>query len=307
MYWVYILGCENEIIYVGMTRRLYKRFWQHDGNRGGRNTSTFRPIRLIGLYPIHKLEKYIEFEQNKCISAFNWYVSSYNIYFDRYENENLYDFNYTDEDYDLYNNSPNYYENFIVEKIMNYYPDNWKNIRGGKYVRFDCEYNFPSDSNIRIPFCNCGLPSDIHESENGKLFFRCCIKNIYNRLRYDLEDIGIEIKEEACSFYEEYHKNSDYINYKNILDNKLERKLKVDDIVRKNYYWLKTIKGLYQYCIGGCGKSFDGDNTIRVERRALNLCFDCLTNKTEELKNKYNKPKFNKKKEGFVANPFEMK
>ena len=39
MRWIYILKCrdgiDDSIYYVGQTKRLYRRFWEHVGGRGG--------------------------------------------------------------------------------------------------------------------------------------------------------------------------------------------------------------------------------------------------------------------------------
>ena len=47
MRWIYILKCsedyENNIYYIGQTKRLYRRFWEHDGGKGGVNTSIYKP------------------------------------------------------------------------------------------------------------------------------------------------------------------------------------------------------------------------------------------------------------------------
>ena len=66
-----------------------------------------------------------------------------------------------------------------------------------------------------------------------------------------------------------------------------KKKKEINDLVSKSG-WLKQINGgFYETCIGGCGKEYDGDNTIRYSGRPINLCFDCFINKHKELKNKY--------------------
>jgi hypothetical protein len=65
------------------------------------------------------------------------------------------------------------------------------------------------------------------------------------------------------------------------------RKQKIKYLTSKSH-WLKELSGFYQYCIGGCGKEYDENNTIRYSRKAINLCFDCFINKNDELAKKYN-------------------
>jgi predicted GIY-YIG superfamily endonuclease len=39
MHWIYVLECENNIIYVGETKKLYSRLYQHMNKRGSKHTS----------------------------------------------------------------------------------------------------------------------------------------------------------------------------------------------------------------------------------------------------------------------------
>jgi hypothetical protein len=66
-----------------------------------------------------------------------------------------------------------------------------------------------------------------------------------------------------------------------------QKKNKIFDLVKKSY-WLKHCMGLYEFCLGGCGKEYDEDNTIHYLGKAINLCFDCFVNKNDELSKKYN-------------------
>ena len=56
MHWIYILKCYDDhpdnvdcIYYVGQTKRLYSRFWEHRRGRGGTNTYVFTPQELVCL------------------------------------------------------------------------------------------------------------------------------------------------------------------------------------------------------------------------------------------------------------------
>ena len=91
-----------------------------------------------------------------------------------------------------------------------------------------------------------------------------------------------DIQVEPCKYFMKYTKD---IEYKIYYDKK---KKTISDLVYKSY-WLKQLVGVQaEFCVGGCGKEFDYDNTIRYSRRAINLCFDCFINKNVELSKKYN-------------------
>jgi putative endonuclease len=47
MAWVYILRCSDNSFYVGSTRSLEHRVWQHSTGAGSRYTSTRIPVTLV--------------------------------------------------------------------------------------------------------------------------------------------------------------------------------------------------------------------------------------------------------------------
>ncbi|MCD9198039.1 GIY-YIG nuclease family protein [Aeromicrobium wangtongii] len=47
MAWVYILECSDGSYYVGSTRNMESRLWQHQEGRGGAYTSQRLPVRLV--------------------------------------------------------------------------------------------------------------------------------------------------------------------------------------------------------------------------------------------------------------------
>ena len=62
MQWVYILRCEKKVIYVGETKNLYSRMFQHTSG-GCSTTKKYRPLELIGLYKVtsnYNFLKYIK-------------------------------------------------------------------------------------------------------------------------------------------------------------------------------------------------------------------------------------------------------
>jgi hypothetical protein len=94
------------------------------------------------------------------------------------------------------------------------------------------------------------------------------------------EEFGID--DEPCKFFMKYRKDDKYkIEYE-------KRKQKIKSLTNKSH-WLKELSGRhYEHCVGGCGKGYDENNTIRYLRTAINLCFDCFIDKNEELAKKYN-------------------
>lgn len=274
MRWVYILECDDGYFYVGKTKRLYRRFWEHENGRGGVNTSVYEPQNIVAIYAVNKLEKF--FEYSKMVREYNltnhfYFDRNHNIYFNR---DGLIEkFNIEYDDCDCL-----WVENNITEKMMIANKENLKKIRGGKYTRFDVDYTFPTNEFVNeLPMCNCGLPCDVKTNEdNNYLYFRCAKKNMWDEMR---EEFGIDV--EPCKFFMKYINDKIFkIEYEN-------RKEKILSLVNASF-WLKNLVGChYEYCVGGCGKEYDSNNTIRYSRKAINLCFECFINKNEELAKKY--------------------
>jgi hypothetical protein len=268
MRWIYILKCSDDYYYVGETKRLYRRFWEHREGNGGINTSTYIPESIVSIYKVSTLCKFFEYNNivmNKIC----------NIYFNRC-NALLEEFNNTDED-DDYDNL--FAENNITECLMLNNKDNWQKIRGGKYTRFDIEYTLPINEYIQnLPLCNCGLPCDIKKNdEHNYLYFRCAKKNMWSDMKkeFDLED-------DPCKYFMKYTKDIEYkLHYEQL-------KKKVIDVVNKSYWLKQLVDGHYEFCVGGCGKEYDENNTIRYSGKVINLCFECFINKNNELSKKYN-------------------
>lgn len=193
MYWIYIRSddsiCNSQKYYVGVTKRLYTRQWDHD--RGEcKNTLEFDCHRIIALYKLDNMATFfdynIDYNNIGCISK-----------------NMLNNWNNRTVDPDIYAQKT---ANFITEWMMlgkddGEYVHDFKNIRGGKYVRFDCEYKFPVNDYIKnLPLCHCDLPCDVRKRDgNNYLFFRCPKKNFYSNFR---DEFGI--KDEPCSFYQKY-------------------------------------------------------------------------------------------------------
>ena len=267
MHWVYILKCNDGHYYVGETKRLYRRFWEHLKGRGGVNTSEHNPEGIVALYKVSTLCKFLDYNNIVTNKICNIYFNQYDQIFD--------DFNADSKDYDDYLLA----ENSIAERFMLSYKDNWQKIRGGKYTRFDIEYAMPLNKDVvNLPVCYCGLPCDIKKNdEHNYLYFRCAKKNMWA----DIKDV-FDSLDEPCNYFTKYTKDIEYKIYFE------QHKKKIFDLVKKSRWLDKLVFGHDEYCVGGCGKHYDGDNTIRYSRKAINLCFDCFVNKNDELSKKYN-------------------
>lgn len=269
MHWIYILKCDDDIYYVGETQRLYRRFWEHNNGCGGINTSIYTPENIVAIYKLSILDKFFEYN-NRVIN------NTCNIYWGHKLLENFNDIE------DGYNGEydPLFIENNITECLMMNNKDDWKKIRGGKYTRFDIEYPFPKNEYIKeLPLCNCGLPCDIKKNEdNNYLYFRCAKKNMWDEMKETFE-----IEDEACNYFMKYTNDIEYKKKWN------KKKKIIKELVDKSF-WLNQIVGNhYISCVGGCGKEYDENNTLRYSGNAINLCFDCFINKYDELSKKYDK------------------
>ena len=276
MKWVYILKCEDDYYYVGETRRLYRRFWEHDKGCGGLNTSIYRPEGIVAIYKVNNLGKFFEYNSN-VIDTIN---NNYTIYNQKgYDKWLLKKFNDDVEcDYDNLE-----VENNITECLMINNKENWEKIRGGKYTRF-IEYKFPVNEYVKeLPICKCGIPCDIKKNEDKNyLFFRCAKKNMWDSLKEQFD-----IDEEPCNFYMEYSKDKQFRleETKNFED----RSKTLKELFKKSH-WLKNIPECDNIepvvCIGGCNKGYIY-NKISYSHKERNLCYDCFIDKNEELSKKY--------------------
>jgi len=258
MYWIYILKCENEHYYVGQTKRLYRRFWEHFGceGKGGINTSTYKPIDIIAVYKLNTLGKFFEYNKN-----YNkWILIKF------------------DEDTMNYDHLNIEIETNIAERLMLHNKEQWSKIRGGKYVRFDCNYTFPiNDILLDLPICNCGLPCDIKKNnEKNYLYFRCAKKNIWEKFKQDFD-----IQEEPCNFYQEYNKD---LNFKLEESKKFEeRKSNLKDLIKKSF-WLKNVPAGDVECLL-CDK--EDCSKVIYNGMELSLCYDCFIKNNEDLKEEF--------------------
>lgn len=166
-----------------------------------------------------------------------------------------------------------YVENLIAETLMMNDNYNWENIRGGKYTKFDCSYNKPSKIDFNLPFCHCKLPCDVNCYE-GKLYYRCPKKNMYE----GFEDNVFNANNNMCKYYELCEKE---------ITERYNRKQKKIELIKKSFWLRDLVGGIYEFCVGGCGKTYNPYDKIIYNGRSINLCTDCFIDKYDELKKKY--------------------
>jgi hypothetical protein len=275
MKWVYILKCKDDFYYVGETKRLYRRFWEHTDGIGGVNTSIYTPEGIVAIYKVGTICKFLEY---------NEYVNNIidGVFGGKYQSLKLKAFNdeYEESQYDNL-----YAENNVTECLMIHNEEDWNKIRGGKYTRFDVEYKFPENNYIKdLPLCNCGLPCDIKKNEDKNyLFFRCAKKNMWDKFKQDFD-----INDQACDFFMEYTKDK---KIKIEEQYKFQERSKTLKELFKKSNWLKNIElndDCYpNQCVGGCNRS-SASIKLTFSNKKRNLCFDCFIDKNIELKEKYN-------------------
>ena len=260
MHWVYILECEGGKIYVGETTRLFRRFWEHNGGRGGVNTTIYRPREIVALYRVQTIGKFIDYDHDV-----NWATTEDpSNSLKKYSAYKLFAFGKDEEG--RYNHRE--VENTITECLGMHRSDEWNDIRGGKYVRQDILYKRPDNKDLlRLPLCDCGYPCDIRKhKDKNLLFFRCAKKNMWDEFRnmFDTAD-------EPCKFYMEYTHD---IRFRKAEE---DRSLKYRTLLARST-WLSCAPYDEVECIC-CGEesyrgvNYDGGRAV---------CEDCFVNRNEE-------------------------
>jgi len=279
MRWVYILKCDDDHYYVGETKNLYKRFWQHQTGNGSLNTQIYGVEEIIAIYKVCTISKFIAYNERINDILNNEAIKS--TYSKGYWNPKylLNNWNNIKDDEDYLDAEAN-----IVECMMIHRNDEWKKFRGGKYTRFDIEYKYPINECIKdLPLCKCGLPCDINKTKDTNyLYFRCPKKNLWDELcdEWDIEN-------KPCNFYKEYTKDK-IIKLENEIEFN-DRKQLLSKLFRKSD-WLANIRNnsnnVNHKCIGGCNSNCKKITDI-YSGDELPLCFDCFIEKNDELSKKY--------------------
>tara|TARA_B110000305_G_C19461987_1_gene655119 strand:- start:4023 stop:4625 length:603 start_codon:yes stop_codon:yes gene_type:complete len=197
MHWVYLLKCENDLLYVGETKQLYTRIIQHMNNKGSKHTQKNKPIQLLGLYKVHTNYHYLQY----CKEITQDIIDQEKI------NNILYSFNITE-----WNNKDwaRIIEDFITEHLL---LNSNHIVFGGKYVnekKLSINKAFNEEELKKIPLCNCNIPAEIKLIRNNKynkLYFTCSLKNIWYNMRNEFKLLELSI---PCNYYKELYDDLEY-------------------------------------------------------------------------------------------------
>lgn len=191
MHWLYIRSDGTKKYYIGETKRLYTRQFEHE-NGYCKNTSSFNCDKIVAIYKLDNIAKFFYYNRKIIDTGFKHkYMLT----------------NWNDREVESEEEYSKKIETFITEWMMmaknneGEYIHNFTDIRGGKYNRFNCTYKFPDNHYVKkLPLCDCDLPCDVKIDKNNYLFFRCPKKNFYRSFKeqFDIED-------EYCSFFQKYN------------------------------------------------------------------------------------------------------
>ena len=202
-FWIYIFECDDDEdtrtrVYVGLTRRLSTRMYEHFEGRGGANTSVYSPHTLLAVYDALKMYKFMRYAELCHEPESDDLGEIHSIIKNWDEMKPADDYTCADKD------SAEVAENFVTEQMMCKCVPN-QTVRGGKYTRFgkDNDYYVVSTSTDSvIPLCECGTICDVHK-HNGRLFFRCGRENLHWVEGY-MGDADFDIEPGKCDYYELY-------------------------------------------------------------------------------------------------------
>lgn len=265
MHWVYILECDGGRLYVGETTRLFRRFWEHNGGKGGVNTTMYRPRNIVAVYKVQTIGKFTAYDYDV-----NWTITE-----DPTNSLNKYRavklFNFDKDEEGRYDHLD--VENAVTECLGMHRSDKWNDIKGGKYIRQDILYKRPDNKDIlRLPLCDCGYPCDIRKNkEKNCLFFRCARKNMWD----DFKDM-FDVRDEPCKFYKEYTHDLPLRRAEE------DRSLKYRRLLAKSSNWLRCAPEDDIDCVCCGEESYIGVN-LEFKRA---VCEDCFLNRNEEAESK---------------------
>jgi len=197
MHWVYIIKCKNDKTYVGETKNLYSRLNQHMNNKGSKHTVENKPESLCAIYKVHSHYRFILY----CREIIKEEPDK-----DKIKNilETFNDIEWNNKDW------ARSVEDFITENLLQY---DDIDVYGGKYVnnnKHDLVKQFSINELNNVPLCHCGYPATIQIQKNEKyykLYFTCCIKNVWSNMRNQFTKIPIE---DCCNYYYEYMDGLEY-------------------------------------------------------------------------------------------------
>jgi predicted GIY-YIG superfamily endonuclease len=289
VHWVYVLECEDDYIYVGETTRLFSRFQEHITHRGGKNTLSHTPQKLIGLYKVNDNDSFMEYRNAVRKGEYNKYI------LDRWKNP------------DPESGGDNLcIENHITERFFYERRENtdygggdeWYKVRGGKYTKSNLDetvnmYKWASEQGGRTyfapnptdclnkedivdrPLCKCWFPSEVKLSKDSKVYFVCARKNIWDEFSSQIPF------DQPCNFWQMYTE-----------DDQVKRNMPTI-LTRSRESWIQNIP-LSQYkmypepCV-----SCNREHYLAIINNGYRRCCQsCLYTKYDELKGKYQVPLF---------------
>ena len=200
MFWIYVLKCENDMYYVGLTQHLYKRLAKHYSGEACKNTRDNKVIEIAGLYKGSN-----NFKFNKYLTEYyGSEIPNKERLFKILDNFD-YDSNILKEDIESI-------ENFVTEHMHRTFGHDM--VRGGKYLRGK-ETNIEDYSlhDVRDKCC-CGLPCEVLkriQNKKVKFIYVCSLRNVWDGMRNDFKLIPIR---KPCQYHEEFLDDIEFrVNY----------------------------------------------------------------------------------------------
>jgi len=263
MLWVYVIkNDDNGDIYVGETKRLFRRCNEHQTGRGGVNTSNSEFNRLIGLY---KVSSNIAFLSYKESFEQNSFQEECEIWDEEDKSDSL------------------QVERHITERYIYEYRNTGASIRGGPYTTYQRYNNFRfgnnfKDVSIDRPLCDCGYPCEVKiQKDKQKVWFVCPLPKNWDDF-YE----GVD-RDDPCDFWQEF------VSYRSSREKYLKQnaendKNKSERIKKQCEFWVRCLpKYNYQPCM----KCDEGYTPLWSRGNKYAICEDCFHSNYEELKKEY--------------------
>jgi predicted GIY-YIG superfamily endonuclease len=280
-HWIYVLECEDDYIYIGETRRLYRRFTEHLTSRGGSNTNKHKPYKLIGLYKVNENHSFMKYRNTIKSGQYNRFI------LDDWE-----------EDADNYL----LIENRITERFLYERRENdcygggleWYKVRGGKYTRETLEEivdrykgasekegreymsrnpieSIPVDTIVDRPLCKCNYPSEVKLSKDkSNIYFVCALKNVWGDFFSDLEI------NKSCNFWELYTD-----------DREIKHNYEIVKAMSKEKWILNLPLTVYKNNPESCISCGNSDYIGIFNNGVRRVCQTCIVKNYSSLKEEY--------------------
>ena len=281
VHWVYVLECEEDIIYVGETINLHTRFIEHLTGKGGATTSKYKPNKLIGLYRVNENHAFMRYrntvksgEYNRFLLD-NWDNSGDNLLIENHiaerylwERRNNHEYGSGKEWYRIRGGKYTY--KTLDETLQ--YAKEWcsrpNRIKGG-YICSSPELRSLKEEDVDRPLCKCGYPSEVKLSiDKTTIYFVCSLKSMTKS--------PFKLLQVPCDFYQQYME-----------DKEVKAQYEVVNVRSKESWVLNIPLSKYKIepesCIS-CNKTgylaiFNGG--------ARRLCQPCIITKYTSLKEEY--------------------